>query len=86
VDPKDFSRGLFLDLCACGYDVVPVNLLADEINGHETFQCLQVIRSAVEGALPMTSPNTTEQVVGDCAQAGIRRVWDGSGWWARSRE
>jgi len=52
-----------------------VNLLADEIDGHETFQCLQAIRSAVEGALLMTSPNTTEQVVRDCAQAGIRRVW-----------
>jgi predicted CoA-binding protein len=74
-DPKDFSRGLFRDLCARGYDVVPVNLFADEVEGHETFQCLQAIRPAVEGALLMTAPHTTEIVVRDCAEAGIRRVW-----------
>ncbi len=73
--PKDFSRGLFRDLCARGYDVVPVNLFAEEIDDHETFQCLQVIRPAVEGALLMTSPNTTEQIVRDCADAGIHHVW-----------
>ena len=73
--PKDFSRGLFRDLCARGYDVVPVNLFAEEIDDHEAFQCLQVIRPAVEGALLMTSPNTTEQVVRDCADAGIHHGW-----------
>jgi predicted CoA-binding protein len=74
-NPKDFSRTLFRDLCERGYDVVPVNLFADEIDGRETFQCLQVIRPAVEGALLMTTPHTTEQVVRDCADAGIARVW-----------
>jgi uncharacterized protein len=74
-DPKDFSRKLFRDLCARGYDVVPVNLFADELDGREVFQCLQVIRPAVEGALLMTTPLTTETVVRDCAAAGIRSVW-----------
>jgi len=74
-NPKDFSRTLFRDLCDRGYDVVPVNLFADEIDGHESFQCLQVIRPAVEGALLMTTPLSTEHVVRDCADAGIRRVW-----------
>ena len=74
-DAKDFSRGLFRDLCACGYDIVPVNLFAEEVDDHEAFQCVQVIRPAVEGAWLMTSPQTTEQVVRDCAEAGIRHVW-----------
>jgi len=74
-DPKDFSRDLFRELCNRGYDVVPVNLFAEELDGRECFQCLQVIRPAVEGALLMTSPRDTEQVVRDCADAGIRRVW-----------
>jgi uncharacterized protein len=74
-DPKDFSRKLFHDLCARGYDVVPVNLFAEEIDGRECFQCLQVIRPPVEGALLMTSPQATEEVVRDCSEAGIRRVW-----------
>jgi len=74
-NPKDFSRTLFRDLCDRGYDVVPVNLFVDEIAGQESFQCLQVIRPAVQGALLMTNPHTTEQVVRDCAEAGITRVW-----------
>lgn len=74
-DPKDFSRMLLRDLRARGYDVVPVNLHADVIDGLECFQSLQAIKPAVEGALLMTSPGETERVVRDCAEAGIRRVW-----------
>jgi hypothetical protein len=74
-DPKDFSRQLFRDLCARGYDMVPVNLRADEVEGRDSYQCLQVIRPAVEGALLMTSPQATEAVVRDCVEAGIRNVW-----------
>lgn len=74
-DPKDFSRGLFRELRNRGYDVVPVNLFADVLEGEECFQCLQLVKPAVEGALLMTSPQETERVVRDCAEAGIRRVW-----------
>src|SRR4029077_1107338 len=49
-DPKDFSRGLLRELCDRGYDVVPVNLYADVIDGLECFQCLQTVKPAVEGA------------------------------------
>ncbi len=74
-NPRDFSRKLFRDLCDRGYDVVPVNLFTDEIDGRESFQCLQVIRPKVEGALLMTPPHATREVVQDCVAAGIRQVW-----------
>jgi uncharacterized protein len=74
-DPKDFSRGLLRELCNRGYDVVPVNLFADVIDGLECFQCLQTVKPAVEGAVRMTSPRETERVVRDCAEAGVRQVW-----------
>jgi predicted CoA-binding protein len=74
-NPKDFSRTLFRDLCNRGYDVVPVNLFGDEFDGRESFQCLQVVQPEVQGALLMTSPSTTEAIVRDCAEAGVRRVW-----------
>ena len=74
-DPTNFSRGLLRELCNRGYDVVPVNLFADVIDGLECFQCLQTVKRAVEGALLMTSPRETERVVRDGADAGIRRVW-----------
>ncbi|MCB0194446.1 MAG: CoA-binding protein [Anaerolineae bacterium] len=74
-DEKDFSRGLFREFCNRGYDVVPVNPEAAAIEGRLCFAHVQDIRPSVEGALLMTSPELTDKVVRDCAEAGIRRVW-----------
>jgi predicted CoA-binding protein len=74
-DPKDFSRSLFREMCNRGYDMVPVNRVATEIDGRECFQCLQAIRPAVEGALVMTPAYETIRVVQDCADTGINTVW-----------
>jgi uncharacterized protein len=74
-DPNDFSRRLFREMCQRGYDMVPVNPFVEEWEDRDCFQCLQVVRPRVEGALLMTSPRETERVVRDCAEAGIHRVW-----------
>ena len=74
-DQKDFSRKLFREMCDRGYDMVPVNLIADEIDGKECFQCLQVIKPPVEGVLIMTPAFETIRVVRDCLESGVRNVW-----------
>lgn len=79
-DPKDFSRALFREMCSRGYDMVPVNPLADQIDGRPCFASLldprfQDIAPPVDAALLMTSPIATERVVRDCLAVGIRRVW-----------
>jgi uncharacterized protein len=74
-DPKDFSRKLFREMCERGYDMVPVNLVAEEIDGRQCFQCLQAVTPPVEGVLVMTPYYETIRVVRDCAEAGVRRVW-----------
>lgn len=74
-NPKDFSRMLFRDMSAKGYDMVAVNPVATELDGKRCFAHLQEIQPPVEGALIMTPPHQTEQLVQDCAQAGIRSVW-----------
>jgi predicted CoA-binding protein len=74
-DPNDFSRKLFREMCDRGYDMVPVNLVAEEIDGRNCFQCLQAVKPPVEGVLGMTPFYETIRVVRDCAEAGIRRVW-----------
>ncbi|MCB0165058.1 MAG: CoA-binding protein [Anaerolineae bacterium] len=74
-DKSDFSRGLFRELCNQGYDVVPVNPEAPEIEGRFCFAQVQSIVPPVDGALLMTSPELTDRVVRDCAEAGITRVW-----------
>jgi predicted CoA-binding protein len=74
-NPQDFSRALFRDLIRRGYDVVPVNPLAQEIEDKKAYTTVQSIWPPVEAALLMTSPDQTDQVVHDCLAAGVRRVW-----------
>jgi predicted CoA-binding protein len=74
-DPKHFSRALFREMCKRGYDMVPVNPAATEIESQRCFARVQDINPAVGAALLMTRSQDTERVVHDCAEAGIRRVW-----------
>jgi predicted CoA-binding protein len=73
--PKDFSRLLFREFRGRGYDPVPVNPAAQEIEGQTCFARVQDIQPPVAGVLLMTSPAVTGAVVRDCAEAGIERVW-----------
>ena len=74
-DPKNFSGMLFNELCRRGYEVIPVNPKASTVLGRPCFARVQDIQPPVEAALLMTSPEVTESVVSDCAQAGVRRIW-----------
>ena len=74
-EPRGFSVTLFEELCRRGYEVIPVNPHAQEVLGRRCFARVQDIQPPVEGALLMTSPEVTDTVVNDCAEAGIPRVW-----------
>jgi uncharacterized protein len=74
-DPKEFSGMLFKELCRRGYEVIPVNPKASTVLGRACFARVQDIQPPVDAALLMTSPEITESVVADCAQAGVRRIW-----------
>jgi predicted CoA-binding protein len=73
--PKDFSRALFREFRARGYDPVPVHPGVDAIDGVPCFARLREIDPPVDGVLFMTSPDITETLVRECPQAGIKRVW-----------
>ncbi|MFB3777595.1 MAG: CoA-binding protein [Bryobacteraceae bacterium] len=72
---SDFTRALFREFLRRGYDAVPVNPGAEELDGRRCFHRVQEITPPVDGALLMTRPNSTESVVMDCAAAGIPRIW-----------
>jgi uncharacterized protein len=74
-NPKDFSRALFREFRDRGYDPVPVNPAAGEIEGQPCFPRLQEVQPPVDSVLLMTSPAVTDTVVRDCAEAGIKQVW-----------
>ncbi len=74
-NPRDFTRSLYRELLNRGYQLVPVNPNAAEIEGQPCFARVQDVSPRVDGALLLTPPQLTEQAVKDCAQAGIIRVW-----------
>jgi predicted CoA-binding protein len=74
-EPRSFSVMLFRELLQRGYDVVPVNPHTPNVLGHACFAHVQDVTPPVKAALLTTSPQVTETVVTDCAQAGIRLVW-----------
>jgi uncharacterized protein len=73
--PQDFSRALFRELRSRGYEAIPVNPAAQEIEGAQCYARVQDVHPAVENVLLMTSPAVTDVVVQDCAAAGVKRVW-----------
>ena len=74
-DAHDFSRGVLSELVGHGYDVVPVHPGVDEIDGRKAYARVQDVPGIVDGALLMTPPSASAQVVHDCADAHIPRVW-----------
>ena len=75
-NPQHFSRALFREFLAKGYDAVPVNPQAAEIEGRKCFARLSEITPPVEAALLMTgAPDATDQAVRECNQADIRNIW-----------
>ncbi|HTT33211.1 MAG TPA: CoA-binding protein [Methylomirabilota bacterium] len=73
--PGSFSVPVFQEFCRRGYDVVPVNPNASEFQGRRCFARVQDVQPPVQAALLLTSPDVTDRVVRDCAEARILRVW-----------
>jgi len=74
-NPKDFTRVLFRDLLQRGYDAVPVNPAVEDVEGLRCYARVADIPAPVDGALLVTKPEVTDQVVRECAEAGIRSIW-----------
>jgi predicted CoA-binding protein len=69
------ANGIYQRLKATGHEVVAVNPNADTVEGDPCFHRLQDIPQAVDAVMIVTTPDVTDQVVRDCHEAGIKRVW-----------
>jgi predicted CoA-binding protein len=74
-NPLDFSRSLFHEFLNRGYQVVPVNPNASEIEGFPCFPSLSAIPQPVEAAILLTRPEAADRIVADCARAGVQHIW-----------
>jgi uncharacterized protein len=72
---KDFSRELLRALAQRGYDVVPVNPAALEVEGRRCFARVSDVSPPPDAALVLTPASAAEGVVCDCIAAGVHAVW-----------
>jgi len=74
-NPRHFSNVLYKELLRRGYDVIPVNPNAAQIDGCHCFAHVADIQPPVEAALLITPASATDAAVADCAKANVRRIW-----------
>ncbi len=69
------ANGIYRRLRESGYQVYAVNPNADEVEGDRCYHSLKDIPEKVDGVVIATPASATDQVVHDCADMGISRVW-----------
>lgn len=58
-----------------GYNVFPVNPNAEMVEGDRCYPNLKAISPPVDGVVIATRPEVAEQLVRECAEIGVTRVW-----------
>jgi predicted CoA-binding protein len=73
--PNQAANAIYRKLIAGGYDVTPINPQATEVEGVRCFPNVGALPSPVDGVVIATHPNVSADIVRQCADVGIPRVW-----------
>jgi len=66
---------IYRRLKSTGHHVFAVNPHMQTFEGDRCYPSLQSIPGSVDGVVIVTKPETTERIVHDASEAGVRRVW-----------
>lgn len=69
------ANGIYRRLRDRDYEVFAVNPNADEVEGDRCYHSLAEIPGGVDAVVISTTPTVAENVVRDCVDLGITRVW-----------
>jgi predicted CoA-binding protein len=72
---NDVGNILYKKLKNANYTVFPINPNATEVEGDKCYPNLQSIPDGVDAVMIATHPNVTDQIVRNCAESGVSRVW-----------
>ena len=73
--PNQAANAIYRRLIAGGYDVVPINPQATDVEGVRCFPNLAALAFPVDGVVIATHPDVSVDIVRQCADAGVKRVW-----------
>src|SRR5215469_15906178 len=66
---------IYQRLKTTGHDVFPVNPHMEAFEGDRCYPDVASIPGGVDGVVVITRPEATDQIVRQCGEAGIKRVW-----------
>ena len=69
------ANGIYRKLRDEGYTVFAVNPNTDRAEGDPCYPNLGALPGPVDGAIVVTKPEVSEQVMQECVTAGVPRVW-----------
>ncbi|MGD8330532.1 MAG: CoA-binding protein [Acidobacteriota bacterium] len=69
------ANAVFRKLAKSGYETFPVNPNADEVEGVRCYRSIAEVPAPLDGVVIGTHPDVAADVVRQCAEAGVPRVW-----------
>ena len=69
------ANRIYRRLKSNGHDVFAVNPNTSTFDGDRCYPSVRSIPGGADGVVIVTRPETTEQIVHECQDAGIRSVW-----------
>jgi predicted CoA-binding protein len=74
-DPRKFGNTIFRELRAHGYDAIPVNPHASEVEGVTAYAAVTEVPGAMDGVMVMVPGDDAVDAVHAAAARGVTRVW-----------
>jgi len=69
------ANAVFKKLLTAGYDAVPINPNAAEIDGITAYSDLPSVPGKLHGVVIATHPDVSAEIVHQCGECGIKHVW-----------
>ena len=74
-DSKQPGNAVFRRLMASGFEVTPVNPRASEVEGVRCYPDLTSLSGPIDGVVVASPPTASAQLVRECRELGVGRVW-----------
>lgn len=74
-DPRQPANAIFRRLLASGYEVVPVNPRAAQVEGVHCYPDLGAVPGPLDGLVVASPPGASLELVSQAANRGISRIW-----------
>ena len=74
-NPEKYGHKIFFDMLSAGYKTYPIHRDGGEVEGHVRYRDLQSLPERPDVVDCVVPPRVTEQIVKDCKELGIDKVW-----------